>query len=495
MASRYHSSQPYQPRAEDKQYMNPAFIAMISRGVETKLGRIISEIEREIIVTDLLARDTRRFAGKPPRAVYEFLVDQMVVKIRTGSCEADPEDVHDALLTEIGRTSEEGVVTRAGESADRRVALTHDERRARDRARREAKEFAQQMNLLTIFGFTRPADIQKIFNPQARIVKNRFVCDSQYRSLTDDGTTSISWNLVPNLNLTQGSTNILGKIRDITQIRVFPTRIPYVSNAVNDLKRITMLIAEMSPQSVVAQEGRRYHTVFDVGVSGDWIDLNPYYQNYGIYEFEKPVTTLESLTISFGSPLQLITFTPDRLISNITYGNPTTITTVGNIPNNLSPGNRVLMSGLTTTNNIRFSQLLMAFNNQYFSISTVNLYTFTIAIDTSGIIFPLTGTVAVTNGSENVTGTGTAFTAELMVGDTIAITDSSAVTRLYVVALITSPTALVITAPYGGITEGGLAAVRNDSVPGLQLTPYYDSKRIRIEIELSYIYPGDDVPS
>jgi len=67
----------------------------------------------------------------------------------------------------------------------------------------------------------------------------------------------------------------------------------------------------------------------------------------------------------------------------------------------------------------------------------------------------LTGTVTMTNGSTAVTGSGTAFTTELAVGDYLYLNAQQ--TQLGKVASITNNTALVLTANYGG-TTGSTAA-------------------------------------
>lgn len=68
----------------------------------------------------------------------------------------------------------------------------------------------------------------------------------------------------------------------------------------------------------------------------------------------------------------------------------------------------------------------------------------------------LTGTITMTNGSTAVTGSGTAFTTELAVGDYIYVDAQK--TQLGKVASITNNTALVLTANYGGTTASGAAA-------------------------------------
>jgi len=68
---------------------------------------------------------------------------------------------------------------------------------------------------------------------------------------------------------------------------------------------------------------------------------------------------------------------------------------------------------------------------------------------------PLTGTIAVTERSTGVTGTGTLFTTELAVGDNIKIG-----TELFTVSTVTSNTSLTLTTPYSGTNNSGIIAYR-----------------------------------
>lgn len=68
----------------------------------------------------------------------------------------------------------------------------------------------------------------------------------------------------------------------------------------------------------------------------------------------------------------------------------------------------------------------------------------------------LTGTVAVTNGSATVTGTGTAFTTELAVNDFIFLPGGDGL--MYRVSAIANNTSLTLASNYGGATDSGLAA-------------------------------------
>ena len=71
----------------------------------------------------------------------------------------------------------------------------------------------------------------------------------------------------------------------------------------------------------------------------------------------------------------------------------------------------------------------------------------------------LTGTIDVTNDSTTVTGSGTAFTTELVRGGSIEIAGVS-----YVVAAIVSDTELTLMNPYGGSTDTGLSCFAKESL-------------------------------
>lgn len=491
---------PYQPSNSDKNELSPIFMAAVADGVKLALGRrVLTYMELEYIKRMILSTPQHIVAGKPLEKVKQYFVQKISESIKRRSCEQDREDIHEIQKQEIGDTAETGTVElpapeRGPGSIKRRDGpLGKTDRELKMQEEQYLRDNAAPVNVLSILGKVSTTDLLKMFNPKARIVQNRLVLDSKYRILLTDGTQNIQWNFVPNLNLTQGSTNILGKIRDIVSIRVFPTRIPYVRSAINDLNRITMLISEMQAQSVIAQEGKKYHTVFTPHVQADFIDLDPYYHNYGIFRFEKPITELSTITVSFGAPIVPVAFTPDRLPSVVTFGNPTILTTTPNIPTFLNSGNQVYINGVTTLDDAKYIVVLSTLNNQYFPITVIDPYTYSIPVDTSEINFLLTGTVAATNGLTAVTGTGTLFTSQLTTSDRIRIIDNFGNQSTYSIANIIDDTHLVLAAPFTGITGALMQAYRDNSVPGSFIYPYYESKRIRIEIELSYIYPGDGV--
>ena len=73
----------------------------------------------------------------------------------------------------------------------------------------------------------------------------------------------------------QGTVNAIGNIRDITALRIFPIKLPYNSYIDNDYTRVTIFIQEISAQSFIGQENRRFHFMFSTTVDDRWINLEP----------------------------------------------------------------------------------------------------------------------------------------------------------------------------------------------------------------------------
>lgn len=81
-----------------------------------------------------------------------------------------------------------------------------------------------------------------------------------------------------------------------------------------------------------------------------------------------------------------------------------------------------------------------------------SLSLFTEASEANGNL-PMTGTLSVTDGSDTVTGSGTAFTTEFVAGDSIKIE-----TTTYTIASIESGGSMTLTTPFSGTTATGVPA-------------------------------------
>ena len=451
----------------------PGFIRSVASQVSKNMKRQLTSGERQYIVTFIRNLDPNLLVGKPLRAVSATIAEVMAEKLKKIVCEPDEIDTHEFLKGQIGVSSETNVLGLLGESgvgSSRSVSL------------------GAPTDVIRMFEQTSPQGIQKYFNPQALYTWNNFFLDSRHRVLDNDGTTFFAWDHVNNVTRSQGTVNTVGNIRDIIQIKVYPIRLPYAAGADNDMRRITCLFDEFSAQSFVGQENRRFHTVFESKVDGDFIDLDSHYQNDGIYRFGKPITQFNSITLSFASPLETIVFDTDRLSSTITHAATTIVTTVSD--HNLSSGNRVYISSYITTNPAQDSVITATINTSHI-VTVTGTTTFTIPVDSTAVNIALTGTVSVTNGTPNIVGAGTLFVSEMKIGDTIRITDSGLVDRTFTVLSITNNTNLVLTTVYTGATEVGRPAFHDNRVTGLSFTTFFDSKRFVVPVELMFITPVD----
>jgi hypothetical protein len=204
-------------------------------------------------------------------------------------------------------------------------------------------------------GMSNSEEAVRVMNPSALHRKNFMLLDSRYRILSSNdipGIATYSWNYVLKSQIeAQGSVNIIGNVRDIIALRVYPFRIPYVASADNKYSRISVFIEELGSQSFVAHESRKFHFMLRSKVDSEFIELETDQFNDGSFYFEKPITTLNTLTISFGSPLEQVIFPIDRswcTIDYFTLAPLTKITTYTNSPlsaslqqHGLSNGDRV----------------------------------------------------------------------------------------------------------------------------------------------------------
>lgn len=450
------------------------FIRSVSDLISKRISRSITDVEKNFLISFIRNLNHRSLNGKSLATIGNTIADVVSEKIKTLCNNEEEIDTHELLKTQIGTNKEKNP-----RSFDEDSSIFIEKKNV---------DISGSINISNIFAESTPSGIQRYINPQARYRWNYFMLDSKYRTLDSAGTKSFSWNHVNDLFRSQGTVNTIGIIRDIIAIKVYPIRIPYTAGADNDLRRITALFDEFSSQAFIGHENRRFHTMFETTVIGDYIELNPRAQNDGIYRFAKPITQFDSLTLSFGSPLEIIEFDTDRMSSTITHAATTIVTT--SAPHKLQSGNRVYISSYITTAPVLDVLLISSINTSH-KITVTGANTFTIPINTTSVNIGLTGTVSVVAGTQNVIGFGTLFTTELRVGDSIRIVDTLLISRVFVVASITKNTLLTITSNYTGLTEGALASFHDNRVTGLSFTTYFDSKRFIVPIEIMYIKPID----
>jgi len=455
---------------------NPKFIEGTAEAVSVRMERRITGGEKRFLVNFMRGLDPALLENRSLEQIREAVAEVVSNKLMQIVCEEDGVDTHELMKSQIGVASEASGVGLFGGG---------DIRESKD----IFEESTNTIDVIRIFDQSSPLAIQKYFNPLALRRNNYILLDSRYRILTGDGVSQFSWDHVNNVTRAQGTVNTVGNIRDIVQIKVFPTRIPYAVQADNQLKRVTALFQEFSAQSFVGHENRRFHTVFDSTVDGDYINLDSYYQNEGVYRFGRPITQFNSITLSFASPLEVIQFDPDRLSSSITHGAISIITTV--IPHNIASGSRVYISSFTSDNPQPDAAIINSVNTQHI-VTVTSPTTFTIPVDTTGLNATIIGQIDVTAGSVNILGADTRFLRDLTPGDTLRIVDGLLNERLVTVLAIADDENLTLAEPYTGPTEFGILTwFRDNRALGLEFTSFFDSKRFVMPIELTFLTPAD----
>jgi hypothetical protein len=248
--------------------------------------------------------------------------------------------------------------------------------------------------LSNLLGIRTSEEMVRVLNPKSLYKKNYFILDSRYRS--SDGSNNLSntidkyiwdFNLNTQPNDNNSSVNVIGNMRDIVAMRIYPFRIPYSALIDNKYKRISVLIDELSTQAFVAHENRKFHFMLGTDIDSNFLNLSTDKFNDGHFYFEKPITTLEKISVSFGNPLERVSFNLDRSnyqVDNISIAPLTKITTYYNnnvdlFPHNLTNGDQVYLSGYSVgyVDPILVDQLQINKNIQS-NINNVNGYTITV---------------------------------------------------------------------------------------------------------------------
>jgi hypothetical protein len=213
-------------------------------------------------------------------------------------------------------------------------------------------------NISSFLGKNNDSSIQTLLNPQAAWRKNYIILDSRYRDTSQDvaglGITNFIWNFLANSTInTPGAVNSVGTVQNVVSFSCPNIRIPYTNNAfINAYKRITMLVNEFSGQSYVGQEGTKFHMIFSTAIDQSMVDCTALPDSTSVFEFAKPITQLDSFTVSFACPLETITFDMDRLVMSVSYApfNPVAPqdTFTSTTPHNLTTGDQIYITNFTT---------------------------------------------------------------------------------------------------------------------------------------------------
>jgi len=220
-------------------------------------------------------------------------------------------DIKDILKDMIGSSSES--------NADQYVSsfIESDDQSTTNQSISE-QQTIKDIEINSFLGIDNLSTLQLLFNPEALYVHYYVVLDTDYRLTDEESGSTISqfkWNYSSTQNLETGFCNSVGRIRDVIGIRMYQPRVYYLSEMDTTAKRVSVLIEEFKHQAFIGENGRRFHFLFRPNLSPisqsppeTQIELTTEDYNDGIYSFRKPITTFDTLTISFGDPLTILNF-------------------------------------------------------------------------------------------------------------------------------------------------------------------------------------------
>jgi len=517
---------------------NPSFTLQIISQIESEIKRSINRCEENLVVAAVKNLPSNYFSNYSITRIITIIKNAVITEIAEDHCAINNVDIHEILKHNINPDKKDGNSYKDG----------------------KRKENIVETNVESIFGYTDIATLVKKVNEPISSVNNIYILlDTRYRTLDNDGTTYFSWGHMNQLTIAQGTVNSLGNIRDIISLIMMPIKIPNVLSNSNYYDLITISIEEFIPQSIIAHEDRRFHfmSCVDRSKSTDkWLLLCSDDYHKGEYKFNKPITSLDTITIKFGTPLEPLIFDKDRLRGAFTYGNPTIIEFTEN--HKLIIVDNVYIDQFESKNPVYTSNIINAINKKTGHTATVVSPTsISIPVDSSSIRTTISGTVStpsillpgtisvnntsnvitgvgtsfitdfvvgdyiqILNGTTSplfqiqiihsntqitintayqnvpgnypyrksglvITGTGTLFTSELYTGDNIIINTGNTPSN-YTVKSIQSDTSLILDTPYNGIDGSGFIITKDNSILE-SWSVFFGSKRIFIPMELTYL--------
>lgn len=205
--------------------------------------------------------------------------------------------------------------------------------------------------------------------------------DSRYRALRN-AASDYTWSISDQPSDTPGSVSTQAGMSNILSMKFSEFFIPYVPEADNPAKKITVLIDTLSMSSVMAHENRHYHVICDTSIVTNRIRLVP--ENCGVFKFNEPIDHLKRISISFANPLVQLNFLPDTYSVTLSVNAPNSTYISFLTKHYVSDGELILITGFTTANPSSDFAAIAAVNNPNgVVVSVVDDYTLEITQDLS----------------------------------------------------------------------------------------------------------------
>lgn len=245
----------------------------------------------------------------------------------------------------------------------------------------------KHLHIDALFGINNLETIQRKLNPNGFLRKQYLVLDSRNKSLVNSSSSLFYWEYVPTVHVKQGTVNSVVSVKNLMSIKLYQPMLPRpIGYSSISSGRISILFNNFSTQSIIASDTRKYHFMTrprEISVVGYELQIEDYLD--GEYKFHEPITTFDRIELSFGDPLNVLTFHDDRYNVTFTYGATTNV--IFDTAHNLNVYD-VISFGDFTTDDINADNIaIQEMNNKYgIQVSSVaNSTTVSVNIDTSSI--------------------------------------------------------------------------------------------------------------
>lgn len=387
-----------------KAMRNSSFLMNIVQIIERKIQRRMTEEEENMLISCIKNISNEAFRKYNITKISEIISVAVIHEIQLNHCSENNVDIHELLRKNMNTLS------------------TIDEEC-------EKKDDCENVDIKAFFG-VRDFNtlVKKIKEPINSVNTAYIILDSRNRSLENDGTKYLKWTHINSIITSQGTCNSIGNIRDIISVKLAPYNISELLALNIPLAQMSCLIHEMATQSFITRNGR-FHFMGDVTRIFDRSDVkritNKDY-NDALYKFNKPITNLDTITVSFFDPIETLTLFKDRMEGEVVPGLVTTF--VFPESHNLVDS-RVYINNFTTAteNDTAVVSEINATNGH--NATVISLTEITIPVDTSQLQFvigatttpftPIVGMVSVVYNSRIITGNN--FLVDFDVGDYIVI--------------------------------------------------------------------------
>jgi hypothetical protein len=339
---------------------------------EQRGGNPLAENEKNYVISRIKKINLDLFKNQPIQLIVDSLVDLIsaeLMKLPKITIDNTPIDIHDILAKEIGTEPETALYEK---KIDKNATVD---------------------SLLQT-----PAILQGIFNPLARMRKAYLILDRKYQSDESNNVNEFKW-LISNVGKAHNPLHTAVSstiINDVIGVKMFPFRFPNSENNITDFHRVSVEIVEFNSQAyIIAASNKRFHFLFDLQRTGAVGSTAPYNMNdignhVADFSFVDPIIEVNTMTVRFGNPEEIISLDPDSLYGTIAaLGAQTEITFLQ--PHNCAVDDVIIIQGFNTTDPVADAAEITLLNDPYgWNIAAHGTFDMLINVDISG----LTGAIA-----------------------------------------------------------------------------------------------------